>query len=75
MWAFVFVNRNWIVSVTGGGFSEHEIITLGRHYGVRDDSQTDLSVLFSMAQEKLKKNAFEYFEHLMSVFLYNDREK
>ncbi|RMC06229.1 hypothetical protein DUI87_15660 [Hirundo rustica rustica] len=67
--------RNWIVSVAGGGFSEHEIITLGRHYGVRDDSQTDLCLLLSLAQEKLKKNTFEYFEQLMAVFLYNDRDK
>ncbi|XP_071286357.1 EF-hand domain-containing family member C2 [Agelaius tricolor] len=67
--------RNWIVSVAGGGFSEHEIMTLGRHYGIRDDSQTDLLLLLSMAQEKLKKNAFENFEQLVTVFLYNDREK
>lgn len=69
------MNRNWIVSVAGGGFSEHEIITLGRHYGVRDASQTDLCLLLSLAQEKLKKNTFEYFEQLLAVLLYNDREK
>lgn len=69
------MHRNWIVSVAGGGFSEHEIMTLGRHYGIRDDSQTDLLLLLSMAQEKLKKNAFENFEQLVTVFLYKDREK
>nr|XP_030138939.3 EF-hand domain-containing family member C2 [Taeniopygia guttata] len=67
--------RNWIVSVAGGGFSEHEIMTLGRHYGIRDDSQTDLLFLLSVAQDKLKKNTFEYFEQLITVFSYNDREK
>ncbi|KAF2975435.1 hypothetical protein EK904_002001 [Melospiza melodia maxima] len=67
--------RNWIVNVAAGGFSEHEIMTLGRHYGIRDNSQTDLLLLLSMAQEKLKKNAFENFEQLITVFLYNDREK
>uniref|UniRef100_A0A8C3Y6W5 EF-hand domain-containing family member C2 n=1 Tax=Catharus ustulatus TaxID=91951 RepID=A0A8C3Y6W5_CATUS len=67
--------RNWVVSVAAGGFSEHEIMTLGRHYGMRDESQTDLYLLLSVAQEKLKKNAFENFEQLIAVFLYNDREK
>ncbi|XP_058714164.1 EF-hand domain-containing family member C2 [Poecile atricapillus] len=67
--------RNWIVSVAGGGFSEHEIMTLGRHYGMRDDNQIDLLLLLTVAQDKLKKNAFEYFEQLIAVFLYNDREK
>lgn len=69
------MNRNWVVSVAAGGFSEHEIMTLGRHYGMRDESQTDLYLLLSVAQEKLKKNAFENFEQLIAVFLYNDREK
>lgn len=69
------MHRNWIVSVAGGGFSEHEIMTLGRHYGIRDDSQTDLLFLLSVAQDKLKKNTFEYFEQLNTVFSYNDREK
>ncbi|XP_059322408.1 EF-hand domain-containing family member C2 [Ammospiza nelsoni] len=67
--------RNWIVRVAAGGFSEHEIMTLGRHYGIRDNSQTDLLLLLSMAQETLKKNAFENFEQLITVFMYNDREK
>ncbi|KAJ7403333.1 EF-hand domain-containing family member C2 [Pitangus sulphuratus] len=67
--------RNWIVSVAGGAFSEHEIMTLARHYGVRDDSQTDLTFILAGAHEKLKKNSFENFEQLSAVFMYNDREK
>ncbi|XP_071429650.1 EF-hand domain-containing family member C2 isoform X1 [Pithys albifrons albifrons] len=67
--------RNWIVSVAGGAFSEHEIMTLGRHYGVRDDSQIDLTFLLAVAHEKLKKNSFENFDQLSAVFVYNDREK
>lgn len=69
------MNRNWVVSVAGVAFSEHEIMTLGRHYGMRDDSQTELQLLLSLAQEKLKKNSFEVFGQLIAVFLYNDREK
>ncbi|KAJ7422584.1 EF-hand domain-containing family member C2 [Willisornis vidua] len=67
--------QNWIVSVAGGAFSEHEIMTLGRHYGVRDDSQIDLTFLLAVAHEKLKKNSFENFDQLSAVFIYNDREK
>lgn len=69
------MSRNWVVSVAGGAFSEHEIMTLGRHYGMRDDSQTAMHLLLSVAQEKLKKNTFENFEQLTTVFMYNDREK
>ncbi|KAM6384024.1 EF-hand domain-containing family member C2 isoform 1-T1 [Alca torda] len=67
--------RNLIASITDGAFSEHEIITLGRYYSVREEYEMDLHFLLAVAQEQLKKNSFENFEQLSAVFLYNDREK
>ncbi|NWH79912.1 EFHC2 protein, partial [Piaya cayana] len=67
--------RNLIVSITDGTFLEHEIVTLGRCYSVRDECEVDIHFLLAVAQEQLKKNRFENFEQLSSVFIYNDREK
>ncbi|NXX85998.1 EFHC2 protein, partial [Urocolius indicus] len=67
--------RNLIVSITDGAFSEHEIMTLGRYYSVRDEYEMDLHYLLAVAQEKLKKNNFENFEQLSAMLVYNDREK
>ncbi|XP_010012212.1 PREDICTED: EF-hand domain-containing family member C2-like, partial [Nestor notabilis] len=67
--------RNLIVSITDGALSDHEMVTLGRYYGVKDEYEMDLHYLLAVAQEQLKKNRFENFEQLTAVFLYNDREK
>ncbi|XP_062480832.1 EF-hand domain-containing family member C2 isoform X2 [Pezoporus occidentalis] len=67
--------RNLIVSITGEAFSDHEMMTLGRYYGVKDERETDLHYLLAVAQEQLKKNRFENFEQLTAVLQYNDREK
>ncbi|OXB79748.1 UNVERIFIED_CONTAM: hypothetical protein H355_010216, partial [Colinus virginianus] len=67
--------RNLIVSITDGAFSEHEIMTLGRHYKEKEECQMDYHFLLAKAQERLKKNSFENFEQLSAVLLYNDREK
>ncbi|XP_075287037.1 EF-hand domain-containing family member C2 isoform X1 [Opisthocomus hoazin] len=67
--------RNLIVSVTDGAFSEHEIMTLGRYYSMRDEYEMDRHFLLAVAQEQLKKNSFENFEQLSAVLIYNDRKK
>ncbi|XP_030332238.1 EF-hand domain-containing family member C2 isoform X2 [Strigops habroptila] len=67
--------RNLIVSITDGAFSDHEMMTLGRYYGVKDEYEMDVHYLLAVAQEQLKKNRFENFEQLTAVLLYNDREK
>ncbi|XP_075583157.1 EF-hand domain-containing family member C2 [Pelecanus crispus] len=67
--------RNLIFNITDGAFSEHEIVTLGRCYSVRDEYEMDLHLLLAVAQEQLKKNGFENFEQLSAVLIYNDREK
>ncbi|NWS69140.1 EFHC2 protein, partial [Crotophaga sulcirostris] len=67
--------RNLIVSITDGAFSEHEIMTLGRFYSVRDEYEMNLNFLLGVVQEQLRKKNFENFEQLSAVFIYNDREK
>ncbi|XP_021262985.1 EF-hand domain-containing family member C2 isoform X3 [Numida meleagris] len=67
--------RNLIISITDGAFSEHEIMTLGRHYREKEEYEMDHHFLLAKAQEQLKKNSFENFEQLSAVLVYNDREK
>ncbi|XP_072195203.1 EF-hand domain-containing family member C2 [Excalfactoria chinensis] len=67
--------RNLIVSITDGAFSEHEIMTLARHYGEKEEYEIDHHFLLAKAQEQLKKNSFENFEQLSTILMYNDREK
>ncbi|XP_064353414.1 EF-hand domain-containing family member C2 isoform X5 [Dromaius novaehollandiae] len=67
--------RNLIVNITDGALSEHEIMTLGRYYSMRDDSEMDVHFLLAVAQEQLKKKSFENFGQLSAVLVYNDREK
>ncbi|XP_042723505.1 EF-hand domain-containing family member C2 [Lagopus leucura] len=67
--------RNLIVSITDGAFSEHEIMTLGRHYREKEEYEMDHYFLLAKAQEQLKKNTFENFEQLSVVLAYNDHEK
>lgn len=69
------MDRNLIVSIIDGAFSEHEIMTLGRYYSVKDEYEIDLNFLLAVAQEQLKRNSFENFEQLSAVLTYNDREK
>ncbi|NXS53837.1 EFHC2 protein, partial [Brachypteracias leptosomus] len=68
-------SRGLIVSITAGAFSEHEMLTLGRYYSVKDEYEVDHHFLLAVTQEQLKKKSFEDFEQLSAVFLYNDREK
>ncbi|NXI52837.1 EFHC2 protein, partial [Chloroceryle aenea] len=67
--------RSLIISITDGTFSEHEIMTLGRYYSVKDEYEIDLHFLLATAQEQLKKNSFENFQQMSEVLVYNDREK
>ncbi|KAG9349598.1 hypothetical protein JZ751_028046 [Albula glossodonta] len=55
--------------------SEHEIVTLGRSYSVREQMELDLGLLLSMAQERLKKSHFESFPDMTKAFLYEDRDR
>uniref|UniRef100_A0A671QVC3 EF-hand domain-containing family member C2 n=1 Tax=Sinocyclocheilus anshuiensis TaxID=1608454 RepID=A0A671QVC3_9TELE len=46
--------------------SEHEIITLGRTYSVREQSEVDLDLMLAVVQDQLKKKNFEKSGHLSS---------
>ncbi|KAH1186802.1 EF-hand domain-containing family member C2 isoform X1 [Mauremys mutica] len=67
--------RNLMVNITGGKLSEHEIMTIGRHYSEQNEFEMDINFLLAVAQEQLKKNSFENFGQLSATFIYNDREK
>ncbi|XP_044091372.1 EF-hand domain-containing family member C2 isoform X3 [Neovison vison] len=67
--------RDIIMSLTVGKLTDHEVITLARHYQVPEDTKPDMNVLIARAHEQLKKNAFENFERLNAICVYQDREK
>uniref|UniRef100_A0A8D0GMK5 EF-hand domain-containing family member C2 n=1 Tax=Sphenodon punctatus TaxID=8508 RepID=A0A8D0GMK5_SPHPU len=67
--------RNLMVNIADGKLSEHEIMTIGRYYSVREESAMDINFLLAVAQEQLKKNSCENFGQLLAVFIYNDRQK
>lgn len=62
--------RNILTSV--GGLSEHEIMTVGRHYAHREPAEVDSVLLLAVAQEKLKKKNFEDFARLQDAMVYED---
>ncbi|XP_032698363.1 EF-hand domain-containing family member C2 isoform X1 [Lontra canadensis] len=67
--------RDIIMSLTVGKLTDHEVITLARHYQVPEDTRPDMNVLIARAHEQLKKKAFENFERLNAICVYQDREK
>ncbi|XP_006864354.1 PREDICTED: EF-hand domain-containing family member C2 [Chrysochloris asiatica] len=67
--------REIIMSITAGKLTEHEFITIARHYRAVEDKEIHVNVLITMAHEQLKKNSFENFEILISTCVYQDREK
>ncbi|XP_077920036.1 EF-hand domain-containing family member C2 isoform X4 [Halichoerus grypus] len=67
--------RDIIMSLTVGKLTDHEVITLARHYQVPEDTSPDMNVLIAQAHEQLKKNTFENFERLTATCVYQDREK
>ncbi|KAJ6667654.1 hypothetical protein lerEdw1_016775 [Lerista edwardsae] len=67
--------RHLMLNISDGKLSEHEIMTLGRYYSVREENEMDSSFLLAVAQEHLKKNNIENFGQLLATFEYNDRKK
>jgi len=43
------------------GFSEHEIMTVGRHYAHREPEDVDMALVLAVAQERLRKKNFEVY--------------
>uniref|UniRef100_A0A8C2L6T8 EF-hand domain-containing family member C2 n=1 Tax=Cyprinus carpio TaxID=7962 RepID=A0A8C2L6T8_CYPCA len=54
--------------------SEHEIITLGRNYSLREQPEVDLSLVLAVAQDQLKKKNFENFTDMIRAFTHEDRD-
>ncbi|KAM4701524.1 EF-hand domain-containing family member C2 [Discoglossus pictus] len=67
--------RNLLTQITEGNLTEHEIMTIGRYYSVREQPEVDFNVILAVAQEQMKRKTFEDFSKLSDAFLYNDREK
>ncbi|CAH2220366.1 EF-hand domain-containing family member C2 [Pelobates cultripes] len=67
--------RNILVDISDKQLTEHQIMTIGRYYSVREKPEIDLNSLLALAHEQLKKKAFENFNKLCDAFKYNDREK
>ncbi|XP_051565641.1 EF-hand domain-containing family member C2 [Myxocyprinus asiaticus] len=55
--------------------SEHEIMTLGRAYSVREQPEEDVSLMLAVAQDQLKKKHFENFSDMVRAFTHEDRER
>ncbi|KAM9319344.1 EF-hand domain-containing family member C2 [Gastrophryne carolinensis] len=67
--------RNIMVDISERSLTEHEIMTLGRYYSIREKPEADIGLLMAVAQEQLKKKSFENFSRLTDAFVYNDRER
>ncbi|XP_060785820.1 EF-hand domain-containing family member C2 [Neoarius graeffei] len=55
--------------------SEHEIMTLGRTYSVREQPELDVGLLLAIAQTHLRKKQFESFSDMLQVFTHEDRDR
>lgn len=55
--------------------SEHEIMTLGRTYSVREQPELDIGFLLAIAQDHLRKKQFEGFPDMLQAFTHEDRDR
>lgn len=55
--------------------SEHEIMTLGRTYSVRQQPELDIGFLLAIAQDHLRKKQFEGFPDMLQAFTHEDRDR
>ncbi|XP_005614143.3 EF-hand domain-containing family member C2 [Equus caballus] len=66
--------RDILMTLTVGELTDHELITIARHYHVPEDAYEDVNVLIALAHERFKRNTFENFERLIANCVYQDRE-
>ncbi|XP_046528608.1 EF-hand domain-containing family member C2 isoform X3 [Equus quagga] len=66
--------RDILMTLTVGELTDHEVITIARHYRVPEDAYEDVNVLLALAHERFKRNTFENFERLIANCVYQDRE-
>ncbi|XP_028655593.1 EF-hand domain-containing family member C2 [Erpetoichthys calabaricus] len=67
--------RNLLAEVAEGQLSEHEIMTVGRHYSSREQPEIDMKILLTMAQEQLRRKSFEDFPRLLNYFIHKDKTR
>ncbi|XP_078264821.1 EF-hand domain-containing family member C2 [Rhinoraja longicauda] len=67
--------RNIVIEIGEGHLSEHEVITIGRYYSIRQQQDTDVCLILHLVQEELRKNGFEDFKKLSDAFIYEDRQR
>ncbi|XP_012373313.1 EF-hand domain-containing family member C2 [Octodon degus] len=67
--------RNLLLDITVDRLIEQEIFTIARCYRVPEEVCTDVNVLVTRAQEKLRRDIFEHFDKAISTCVYEDREK
>jgi hypothetical protein len=53
-------------------FTEHDVITLARHYQERKDRILSLNVILGIVQEQLKRANWEDFEYIEEQCLHHD---
>ncbi|CAH8430977.1 unnamed protein product [Schistosoma mattheei] len=68
---------NLINQLTGkeNALTTHELGTLARHYGVRPSKEINLEILLGIAQQTLRRKAFEDFSSLMNACRQQDADK
>ncbi|KAG2457061.1 EFHC2 protein, partial [Polypterus senegalus] len=66
---------NLLAEVAEGQLSEHEIMTVGRHYSSREQREIDIKFLLAMAQEQLRRKGFEDFPRLLNYFIHKDKAR
>ncbi|XP_064167087.1 EF-hand domain-containing family member C2 [Anguilla rostrata] len=64
-----------LLAGAGCQLSDHEVMTLGRSYAVREQRELGLGLMLSLAQERLKKSHFESFSEMSNAFVYEDRDR
>ncbi|KAM6151499.1 EF-hand domain-containing family member C2 [Rhynchocyon petersi] len=65
--------REIIMFITVGKLTDHEVITIARHYRALEEKEPHLNVLITLAHQQLKKKSFEKFEKLIANCVYEDR--
>uniref|UniRef100_UPI00398EE918 EF-hand domain-containing family member C2 n=1 Tax=Pristiophorus japonicus TaxID=55135 RepID=UPI00398EE918 len=67
--------RNIVIQIGEGLLTEHEVMTMGRYYSIRERQDTDICFILHVVQEALRKNAFEDFPKIAEAFMYEDRQR
>ncbi|GCC36390.1 hypothetical protein chiPu_0014884, partial [Chiloscyllium punctatum] len=67
--------RNIVIQIGEGLLTEHEIMTIGRYYSIREQQKTDICLILHVVQEALRKATFEDFTKISEAFMYEDRQR